>query len=307
VVVSEAVGGQGSIQYTDFLVSGAVVVTPAFLQLLKSQGGELSDADWQTAPQWLMFSSGTGSVLSLGATVRGPGAMHEIASGGCCHLECEQKNSSGLFFFESRTMLRLPRAAVTSARFDVVLTPASLRLPKHGGKRSILMVLWCASLWVFRSAADTRCHPDQAGSSIRHQPSQEAADINPGRPSSSQAAVAPRQPLWGVPGAAPGLLAQQDAAQVAHVGAAAAVAGCANDNAECNAGGWVRGWCAWPHQGHTKAHQQQCCLDRYKAVRLLLWNYNRGGLRGGERARGGGGCSTAHVGAVLRLQPLRCA
>jgi hypothetical protein len=213
--------------------------------------------------------------------------MHEIASGGCCHLECEQKNS-GFFFFVSRTMLRLPRAAVTPARFNVELTPASLRLPKHGGKRNTLMVLWCASLWGFRSAADTRCHPDQAGSSIRHQPSQEAADINPGRPSSSQAASAPRQPLWGIPGAAPGLLAQQDAAQVAHVGAAAAVAGCANDNAECNAGGWVRGWCASAAATPRRTNSSVVWIDTKQCA--CCCETSTGEDSGAAYVRGGGGC-----------------
>lgn len=69
-MVSEAVGVEGAIRYTDFLVSGAVVVTPAFLQLLKDTEGQLSDADWQTAPQWLVFCSGAPHV-SLGRRGRG--------------------------------------------------------------------------------------------------------------------------------------------------------------------------------------------------------------------------------------------
>lgn len=37
------------------LVSGAVVVAPAFMQLLKDTEGQVSEADWSTAVEWLVF------------------------------------------------------------------------------------------------------------------------------------------------------------------------------------------------------------------------------------------------------------
>jgi len=58
VVVSDAVGVSGAIRATDYLVSGVLVVSERFLQLLYNRGGALTPQDWQRAPQWTYFSSG---------------------------------------------------------------------------------------------------------------------------------------------------------------------------------------------------------------------------------------------------------
>lgn len=58
VVVSEAVGVDGVLRYTDFLVAGAVVVGQAFLQLLHSRQGDLTEQDWEAVPQWMFCASG---------------------------------------------------------------------------------------------------------------------------------------------------------------------------------------------------------------------------------------------------------
>lgn len=58
IVVSEAVGVNGVIRFTDYLVSGVVVVSAAFLLLLHSKQGRLSEPDWGTAGRWLYFGAG---------------------------------------------------------------------------------------------------------------------------------------------------------------------------------------------------------------------------------------------------------
>lgn len=58
VVVSSAAGVDSGLKFSDFLVSGVLVVTEAFLQLLYRRRGVLSQQDWDTSPRWLLFGSG---------------------------------------------------------------------------------------------------------------------------------------------------------------------------------------------------------------------------------------------------------
>lgn len=63
VVVSDSVGVEGVIRYTDYLVSGAVVVSQAFLVMLHKRKGRLTEQDWETVPQWMYFAAGKSALV----------------------------------------------------------------------------------------------------------------------------------------------------------------------------------------------------------------------------------------------------
>lgn len=58
MLVHDSVGVDSVLYYTDYLVSGVLVVSQRFLQLLQARKGRLSPQDWDSAPQWLYFCSG---------------------------------------------------------------------------------------------------------------------------------------------------------------------------------------------------------------------------------------------------------
>lgn len=72
MVVTDAVGVEGIIRYTDYLVSGAVVVSQDFLVLLYERKGQLTEQDWETAPQWMYFAAGEWCVAKV-----------------CCRTQCD--------------------------------------------------------------------------------------------------------------------------------------------------------------------------------------------------------------------------
>lgn len=96
VVVSEAIGVQGVLRYTDFLVAGVLVVGDAFLQLLHSRQGALTEQDWEVVPRWLFCAAGVRLVLDttfIKLAAAAP-ALSAAAAGSAGHNPARQQLAS---------------------------------------------------------------------------------------------------------------------------------------------------------------------------------------------------------------------